>query len=279
MSSAKNKGEQDGKIPSSPSSKLISCQCTQAQLQSHDFKNWAVQMHENPEFIHRKLWEYCFITQAFSERGMLNPGKRGLGFAVGTEPLPALFASLGCEIVATDLDTEEARQQGWVDTSQHAESLDSLNSRGICPSEQFQKQVSFRFVDMRNIPDDLGTYDFIWSSCSLEHLGTLELGEQFIYNSLKHLKPGGVSVHTTEYNVQSNFFTVKEGGSVIYRKRDFQRIAKKLRRQGFKIELDFTQGKMPYDAIVDEPPYTGNIHLKLRLDDYVATSFGLIIEN
>ena len=279
MTSAKNKVEQDVNVPNPPSGKLISCQCTQAQLQSHDFRNWALKMHEDLGRMHRKLWEYCFITQALSERGMLIPGKRGLGFAVGTEPLPALFASLGCEIIATDLDTEEARQQGWVDTSQHAASLDSLNDRGICPPDQFQKRVDFRFVNMREIPDDLGTYDFIWSSCSLEHLGSLQLGEEFIYNSLKHLKPGGVSVHTTEYNVQSNFFTIKEGGSVIYRKRDLKRIAKKLRKQGFKIELDFTEGKMPYDAIVDEPPYTGNVHLKLRLEGFVATSFGLIIEN
>ncbi len=261
------------------SSKLKSNQCMQVQLQSPAFQAWSLKMKENPQHMHRKLWEYCYIAQALHERGMLTAGKRGLGFAVGTEPLPALFTSLGCAILATDLDTEEAKAKGWVDSSQHAHSLEALNDRGICPPEQFQENMAFQFVDMRDLPDDLGTFDFIWSSCSLEHLGSLQLGEKFIYESLKYLRPGGVAVHTTEFNVQSNFFTVKKGGSVIYRQRDFKKIAKKLRKQGYKIDLDFTEGKMPYDAIVDEPPYTGEVHLKLLLDKYVATSFGLIIEN
>ena len=55
--------------------------------------------------LHRKIWEFCFIAQALDERGMLARGRRGLGFAVGTEPLPAMFASRGCAIVATDLAT------------------------------------------------------------------------------------------------------------------------------------------------------------------------------
>ena len=259
--------------------KLLSNQCMQVQLQSPTFAEWAVKMKENPEHMHRKLWEYCYIAQALHERDMLKPGRRGLGFAVGTEPLPALFTSLGCEVLASDLDTEEARAKGWVDTSQHADSLDSLNARAICPPEQFREKMSFKFIDMRELPDNLGQFDFIWSSCSLEHLGTLKLGEKFIYEAMKYLKPGGVAVHTTEYNVQSNLFTVTKGPSVIYRKRDFKRIAKKLRQQGYKIELDFTEGNMELDKIVDEYPYRGEVHLKLRLENYVATSFGLIIEN
>ncbi|HFC12669.1 MAG TPA: class I SAM-dependent methyltransferase, partial [Anaerolineae bacterium] len=210
--------------------KLRSCQCTQAQLQSADFSKWIVQMLEKPDNMHRKLWEFGYITQALHERGMLSLGKRGLGFAVGTEPLPDLFASMGCDILASDLDTEEAKQKGWVDTSQHASSLELLNKRKLCPPDLFRERVDFRFIDMRELPNNLGMYDFIWSSCSLEHLGTLELGEKFIYDSLKYLKPDGVAVHTTEYNVQSNSKTISEGASVIYRKRDFKRMAKKLRK-------------------------------------------------
>ncbi len=85
-------------------------------------------------------------------------------------------------------------------------------------------------------------------------------------------------MHTTEYNVRSNFFTVTKGPSVIYRKRDLKRIAKNVRKQGYKMARDFTEGKLPYDQIVDKPPYTGEVHFKLLLENYVATSFGLIIE-
>jgi hypothetical protein len=227
--------------------KLASCQCSQAQLQSPQFQEWAVRMSEKQMHFHRKIWEFCFIAQALYERGLLIPGSRGLAFGVGQEPLPALFAGLGCEIVATDLPTEEANSGGWVETSQHASCLEALNNRGICDPDIFPERVSFRFVDMRRLPSDLGIFDFVWSSCSLEHLGTIALGEDFIIQSLQYLKPGGVSVHTTEYNVLSNIFTHSKGSAVIFRKRDLRRIATRLRQRGCHVDLDFTNGDLPYD--------------------------------
>jgi len=263
----------------SQNGKLRSCSCTQAQLQSDAFQAWVVGMHERPMYMHRKVWEYCYIAQALHERGLLTSGRRGLGFAVGQEPLPALFASLGCQIVATDLITEEAQKRGWVETAQHADSLDALNQRSICDPESFRQRVSFRFLDMRQLPDDLGTYDFIWSSCSLEHLGTMPLGEQFIFESLKYLKPGGVAVHTTEFNLQSNIFTLTQGPTVLFRKRDIQKIAINLRRRGYRIDLDFARGNLPSDRVVDKPPYNHKIHLRLIVGKYIVTSYGLIIES
>ena len=258
--------------------KLASCQCSQAQLQSPQFQEWAVRMSEKRMHFHRKIWEFCFIAQALYERGVLIPGSRGLGFGVGQEPLSALFASLGCEIVATDLPTEEADSGQWVETSQHASSLEALNNRGICDPDAFPERVSFRFVDMRKLPNDLGSFDFMWSSCSLEHLGTIALGEEFIIQSLQYLKPGGVCVHTTEYNVLSNIFTLTKGSAVIFRKRDLRRIANRLRQRGYHVNLNFTNGDLPYDFYIDPPPYKQEIHLKLWLSYYIVTSFGLIVE-
>lgn len=221
---------------------------------------------------------YAYITQALFERGMLMPGKRGLGFAVGHEPLPAQFASMGCQILATDLDTAHEQAKAWADSDQHAESLDVLNVRGICPPDVFDRSVSFRFVNMNAIPSDLGQFDFVWSSCSLEHLGSLAHGEDFVMNSLRNLKPGGVAVHTTEFNVGSNFFTTKIGGAVIYRRRDIERLAKRIGQAGCSIDLDFTKGNLPIDTFVDLPPYTHEKHLRLKLNGHIATSIGLIIE-
>jgi hypothetical protein len=236
-------------------------------------------MYERPLHMHRKIWEFCFIAQALHERGMLGPGRRGLGFAVGQEPLPALFARLGCEIVATDLATDAAAAAGWTQSGQHASSLEDLNRKMICDPELFRQRVGFRFVDMRALPGDLGSYDFAWSACSLEHLGSLPLGEQFILDSLKYLKPGGVAVHTTDYNLHSNTDTVTEGPEVIYRMCDLQAIAAKLRRKGYQIALDFRKGDLPFDQIVDVPPHNINAHLTLLSQGYVVTSFGLIIES
>lgn len=258
---------------------LISCQCTQSQLESPDFRKWVERLKDQPDRLHRKLWEFCYIAQALYERGMLRPGLRGLGFGVGKEPLPALFASYGCNVVATDQSTELAMKKGWVDSGQHTASLDGLNIQGICPDELFRQRVVFRVLNMRSLPDNMGEFDFLWSSCSLEHLGTLARGEKFIYESLKYLKAGGVAVHTTEYNVNSNFLTLSRGGTVLYRKKDLKRIADKIRKLGYKVSLDFTEGDMPADKMPDKPPYKQKVHLKLYYHGiFVITSFGLIIE-
>ena len=64
------------------------------------------------QLSYRKLWEFAAINQALSERDMLKPGRKGLGFAVGREPLPSIFASHGVRIVATDLMDDRVDQVG-----------------------------------------------------------------------------------------------------------------------------------------------------------------------
>lgn len=257
---------------------LKSCLCTQAQLASAPFQAWCDQLREPRNHFHRKVWEWCYVAQALHERGFLQPGMRGLGFAVGQEPLSALFASLGCSILATDQAASAAEQGGWVTTGQHAAHLEQLNLRGICDPAVFAERVRFRAVDMRAIPQDLGEFDFLWSCCALEHLGTMKLGEDFLFAALDRLRPGGVAVHTTEFNVSSNWLTRWSGQEVLFRRRDIERIARALRRQGHQIELDFTPGDLPIDKLIDRPPYRPTNHLKLRNGWFVTTSIGLIIQ-
>lgn len=257
---------------------LKSSACTHRQLQSDAFRAWAVRMGENPDKIHRKSWEWCYIAQALEERDMLRPGRRGLGFAVGQEPLTALFASRGCHVLATDLDAGKAQQAGWVESQQHASRLEDLNHRGICPADQFRQRVRFRTVDMNRLPADLGEFDFVWSSCSIEHLGSLRAGQRFMLNMTRHLKPGGVAVHTTEYNVSSDQNTLKTGSSVLFRRRDLHALRALLESLGHEVApADFDTGQSPADQHVDEPPYTHSPHLKLRIGPFVSTSFGVIV--
>jgi 2-polyprenyl-3-methyl-5-hydroxy-6-metoxy-1,4-benzoquinol methylase len=269
----------DGAANGPGSKSLTSCLCRQEQHDSPTFRSWAARMGQ-PHEMHRKQWEFCFIAQALHERGMLRPGARGLGFAVGQEPLPALFASYGCSIVASDLAEGAARDAGWVETSQHASSLEALNGRGLCPPDRFRDLTQFRVVDMNAIPADLHGFDFLWSACALEHLGSIENGEQFIHRAMECLKPGGVAVHTTEFNVSFEKYTPKKGPTVVFRRRDIERIAATLRDDHHEINLDLREGDLPFDRFVDVPPYK-HPFLKLllfsRLRGCVSTSIGLII--
>ncbi|WP_044639885.1 methyltransferase domain-containing protein [Risungbinella massiliensis] len=239
----------------------------------------ACQMLKNPPAFHRKLWEYAFIYEALLERGMLQLGKHGIGFGVGQEPLVSMFAAHGSQILATDLDLDEAIRRGWVDTNQHSHDLTSLNRWNICDDTVFRHLVSFQSVDMNAIPNTLNNkFDFSWSSSSLEHLGSLKNSKQFLLKQMETLRPGGVAVHTTEYNLFSNDATYDNIATVVFRKRDIEDLVEEFHAKGYEIEVDFTIGEGPIESIVDMPPFEGPIQLRIQLGEFVTTSIGLIIQ-
>lgn len=252
--------------------------CNEEQLLTEDYAFWCGEFGQQPA-RHRKQWEYVFICKVLHERGLLAPGRRGIGFGVGSEPLPALFARYGSEVVASDLGLDAAVAAGWQNGNQHAQGIDQLNKLGLCPPDEFRRRVSFRVEDMNAISPDLhGGFDFTWSSCCFEHLGSIEHGLRFVEESLKLLKPGGIAVHTTEFNLSSNDDTVFEGGCVIFRRRDIDRLAQRVTAQGHRICLDYTEGTLPGDLHVDVPPYTQSPHLRLLLQGFVSTSIGLVVQ-
>lgn len=209
---------------------------------------------------------------------MVAPGKVGLGFAVGKEPLSALFASYGCRIQATDLP-KSGVAEAWSQTDQHAGGVQDLNELGICYPAVFKENVQFLPLDMTRIPSTFVDLDFCWSSCALEHLGNLRRGMDFVLNAMRCLKPGGIAVHTTEFNVLSNDFTPDNCDSVLYRRRDLEELAHSLRSAGHVVcELDFTLGDTEADCYVDIPPYKHNPHIKLWLQGFVTTSYAIIVQ-
>src|SRR5205823_11964481 len=107
------------------------------------FIEWCRRLKRD-HWMHRKLWEWAYIAQTLEERDMLRPGRRGLGFAVGTEPLVSLFASFGCEIVATDMPSDHPDLNHWADSDQYGLTLDKLNEVGLCDPADFRKRVSVR---------------------------------------------------------------------------------------------------------------------------------------
>jgi hypothetical protein len=127
---------------------LTSCLCTEKRLRTPVFQNWSAAVGDIPGAMHRKAWEWSFICEALHERGFLEGGKNGLGFAVGEEPLVSLFAARGINVLATDLATEEARKIGWADTNQHASNFSLLNKRNLCDPELLNERVQFQFCDM-----------------------------------------------------------------------------------------------------------------------------------
>jgi glycosyltransferase involved in cell wall biosynthesis/SAM-dependent methyltransferase len=253
--------------------------CRQGDFATDGFRFWMQAMHEPPA-MRRKLWEWFFTADALYQRDMLRPGRSGVGFGVGQEPLPSLFARLGCEIVATDMAVEAAATAGWVNSGEHAHALTALNTRGICDPMQFAERVRFMVADMNAIPNELdGRFDFCWSSCAFEHLGSLEHGLRFVERAQRVLKPGGVAVHTTEFNMSSDDDTLERPELSLYRRRDLIALAARLSEHGDRVEpFDFNPGSGFADGFIDLPPYLRTpLHLRLRIGDYDCTSIGLIV--
>jgi SAM-dependent methyltransferase len=259
----------------------VSQLCTQSQFEEPIYAEWCTRMNEVARY-HRKQWEHVYIAQVLQTAGMLQPGKRGLGFGVGLEPLPALFASYGCDVLVTDLPGGE--NTAWADTGQYAGAKGWLLrtasiQRGLVTERQYDQHVEHRLVDMRYLPVDLraGEFDFVWSACSLDHLGSLDYGLAFIRSSLDCLRPGGVAVHTTEYNLSSIHGTLAYGDVVLYRAQELTALLWEMRRAGYLVDMDLRSGKGEMDRQValsaeDYP------HLRYQIDRYVTTSVGIVIQ-
>ena len=267
---------------------LASKPSTQADLESDWAAHWLAAL-KIPVVFHRKLWELAYVLQALYDNEHLRPGTRGLGFGCGEEPLPSYLASLGIGITVTDLPPEDARAAGWVSTTQHTGNRDVAFKSHLVDRGTFDRLVDLRYVDMNAIPADLRNYDFCWSICALEHLGSIQKGLDFIENSLATLRPGGLAVHTTEFNFLNDEETIDNWPTVLFQKRHFCDIRDRLQAEGHEVApLDFNVGSKPLDRFIDMPPYEWSPymmeiwgrdqpHLKVTIDGFAATCYGLIV--
>jgi SAM-dependent methyltransferase len=213
----------------------------------------------------RKIWEWTFTLKAFHASGKLNHLSHGLGFGCGTEPLASCLANYTQRLVVTDAPPELIHGKGWSDTNQHTSSLEGAKYEWLAPRQKMDEVMEFDFVDMNNIPPSLhNSFDLVWSSCALEHLGNKENGLEFIVNSALCLKPGGLAVHTTEFDL-SGRCPIDNWDTVLFSNQDLTvSLLLKLRRlseqpDGAKFELvcpDFRRGNAFIDGYVDIPPYS-----------------------
>lgn len=265
---------------------------TQADIAAPWVEHWCHEL-EIPRIFHRKIWELAYVLQALHRHGSLRPGARGLGFGCGQEPIPSYLASRGVEVTVTDQPPATMVNQGWAQTGQHASSIDASYHSHLVERDVFDRLVSLRYVDMNAIPPDLTDYDFCWSVCAIEHLGSIAQGLAFVEHSLQTVRPGGLSIHTTEFNFANDRETIDNWPTVLFQRQHFQMLADRLAAKGHVVApLDFDVGHLPLDRFIDVPPYQydwtdavrqawerdGTPHIKLAIDGFASTCFGLIVQ-
>lgn len=275
---------------------LTSKLSTQEDMESDWCRYWLAQIKLDFRY-YRKLWENAFVLQVLYENGMF--GRKGIGFACGNERLPSYLAKMNCEITAGDkpFDQNDAMSKAWLETNQYTEAKENLFFQDIVEREIFEKNVSLQYIDMNNIPADLeNSFDFCWSVCAMEHLGSIENGCEFLKNSLKILKPGGISVHTTEINIFSNTVTIDNSPDVVLFTRGiFDKLEAEINNSGIGkfYSFDYVSGSDFFDKYIDVPPFPywpypsleekmgdfGYIpHLKLLYCGFPITCAGIIIK-
>jgi hypothetical protein len=278
--------------------RVVSQATSAAQFTHPDYHGWADVLGE-PDVsrrFNRKIWEWAYILQAARQSGVLEAGRRAVGFGVGNEPVPAVLARHGLFVIATD-QVADAGDEGtdgdagwqatgqWAQTGQLLSGIEGLRRPEIVPDETLADLVRTRRVDMNAVPDDLGPCDLTWSSCALEHLGSPEHGLRFVRRTASLLAPGGVAVHTTELELTERSITADYGHLACYRPADLRALADDLIADGFEIELNF---HVPVDSPEDRwisvvllhgPELAAGelSHLKVTIGDSVITSFGLLI--
>ena len=272
---------------------LVSKPTTQIDVESTWFRYWCNEIKAAPIY-HRKLWEFAFLLQGLHENGVLHEGKEGIGFGCGQEPLASYFASRKMKVVVTDLAPEKVAGLGWAETGQHASALEQAYYPDIVSREVFDQHVQHRYVDMNDVPNFGREFDFCWSVCALEHLGSIKNGLDFIRNSLSVLRPGGIAIHTTEFNYLSKDKTIDNWPTVLFLREHFEELATLLSKQGHTmLGPDFNTGNGVLDRFIDVPPYAMGEgwlsrdqwsdanqagHLKLSIDGFPCTCFGIIIK-
>lgn len=261
---------------------------------THDFVdlNDLLEPLEGTLAYHRKNWEYMKIYSTLKKTNKLKPGCKGLVFGCGKEKMISLFANFGCSILATDAPNADH----WILTDQYANEKNDLFYPELISKDVFDKNVRFTHADMNNIDKYISNekFDFIWSVCCFEHLGSLQKGIDFLIHSSKLLKPDGIAVHTTEFTFLNDPEMNFEYHDVcFYRADDILNAKKQLETNEFNIApLDLERGKNYHDEIYargklppgwiipDFEPYDKMIypyHGSIMVGDIPATCFCIAI--
>jgi hypothetical protein len=269
---------------------VVSQVVSAAQCTHPDYEAWSdlLGMPLSVRRFNRKVWEWVYILQAIRQCGLLREGRRAVGFGVGNEPLPAVFARYGLSVVATDQTEDSAGQVAagnWAATGQLLRGIDGLLRPEIVSNDRARELIKPRAIDMNDVPDDLGPCHLTWSAGALEHLGSPARGLSFLRRSAELLAPGGIAVHTTELELIPREETVDHGHLACYRPADLNAFAEELTDGGFEIDLnlhvsmDTPEDRWVSVVLIHGPDLEAGeqAHLKLAVYDSVITSVGILI--
>jgi SAM-dependent methyltransferase len=165
------------------------------------------ELREVPRF-HRKQWELAMILLALRERGKLHPDAVGLSMGGGVERiLYALAPHIG-SLIVTDLYDPES---GW-ECAQTDDPVQFVHRHKPFPVDLANLQALR--MDMRSLEFPDRSFDFCYSSCAVEHIGSWKDFAAHFDEVARVLKDDGVYVFTTEINYGSE--TIEDDHNFVF---------------------------------------------------------------
>ncbi len=232
-----------------------------------DFFYWMYFLREKPKLHNKQFQFYSVMDRAFSIVKNGQPEeRRAIGFGVGKEPIPSALVALGYKVLATDYFDGDIAEE-WRSTGEQSETFLDLNRRKIVSDEVFISSCDLQNMNMNSIPSSLyGSFDFVWSNCALGHIGSYEMGLDFILNSLKLLKPGGWAVHSTELDSSNSPERFESPNLSFYKLSDLEAVLDQAKEIGFvplKIEKRPWNGRS--EKYVVSEPWKKKPHLRIEI--------------
>lgn len=160
-----------------------------------------IELDEQPR-LHRKQWEFAQIFRTLQTLGFLRADARGLSMGGGVERLLYALARRVGHLTVTDLYESKSVWEG-ARTDDPDQFVKAAAPFPIDPS-----RVSARHMDMRALEFVDRAFDFCYSSCAMEHIGTYDDFLMHLREVRRVLKDDGVYVLTTEFHYGDDAITV-----------------------------------------------------------------------
>lgn len=79
-------------------------------------------------------------------------------------------------------------------------------------------------------------------------------------------------------NLSSDAETVEAGPTVLFRRRDIEKLVSRLEERGHQVQkFTLAPDFHPLDFYVDIPPYRQEPHVKLMIRRFICTSVGIVV--
>ena len=173
-------------------------------------------------------WRKVYTLQALRRYGMLEEGALGVGFERSASGMPAALAALGTRVVAVFPARPGAQPKP-------AALKRDLADRAPCSKAVFDANVSARIASWRRLPPDLANFDYLWSSRANEVLYSVAAAAQFVEDSMRCLRPGGLAIHTFGYDLAPSGRSIPSSKRVMMQQGDIERIALLLVSRGHEV--------------------------------------------